>query len=485
MGTIKISRAISAGAALDYARGKDGMENETRDWLRERHVAEDRIAALNDRAVIASGVDVIDIDHVKGQMRATREVHGKNNGTQAMRIIQSFGVEDFDAANPDDWQRCHDVGVELAKRVAPDHEVAVYTHIDGEGHMLHNHLVINMPNVETGVKYHHQNDWQRVTKIENQLDAERGLHVIERKRERHERRDIAQTKMAEQGKYVWTDDLRGRIDAAMSDERSVDLDAFTQQLAENGIDVCFRGENGVSFAFTDEDGKQRRARGSRLGASYEREAIGNELAGRQTAIEDMVRTGRGTEKAIGDSQRTIGFVEGSQYRENLQTQRADQLQRQAPSAIESSDGNQQTASGLQQRIGKAVENLKRLAEQFTAKAQHLAQRVTQRLSPMQMLNQSLAKNDADRQKRDAQQTRIRHEAPVTPSEATESLNLADKSVSTEKPAESSKTPQRASESVKKEAGPTKAQLAEREEQRIANLRREREIQRRRTRGRER
>jgi hypothetical protein len=307
MGTIKISRAASAGAALDYARGKDRMKDETRDLLRERGVEEDRIATLNDRAVIASGVDVIDIDHVKGQMRATREVHGKNNGTQAMRIIQSYGVDDFNFANPDDWQRCHDMGVELAKRVAPDHEVAIYTHIDGEGHMLHNHIIINMPNIETGVKYHHQNDWLRVTEIENQLDAERGLHVIERKRERHERRDIAQTKMAEQGKYVWTDDLRGRIDAAMSDERSVDLDAFTQRLAENGIDVRFRGENGVSFAFTDEDGKQRRARGSRLGASYEREAIGKSWQDDKSQSEEMVGQPVNARKGeINDNNRNFG-----------------------------------------------------------------------------------------------------------------------------------------------------------------------------------
>ncbi|WP_239085646.1 relaxase/mobilization nuclease domain-containing protein, partial [Lacticaseibacillus paracasei] len=78
-------------------------------------------------------------------MQTTRTLFGQRGKTEVMRVIQSFGPQDFVATNPADWQRVNDLGVELGRRIAPNHEVAVYTHLDGDGHKLHNHIIINMP----------------------------------------------------------------------------------------------------------------------------------------------------------------------------------------------------------------------------------------------------------------------------------------------------------------------------------------------------
>src|SRR5699024_12050023 len=48
-------------------------------------------------------------------------------------------------------EKANQVGLELAKKLAPNHEVAVYTH-DDTNH-VHNHIVINSVNFETGKKY--------------------------------------------------------------------------------------------------------------------------------------------------------------------------------------------------------------------------------------------------------------------------------------------------------------------------------------------
>src|SRR5699024_11657031 len=68
-----------------------------------------------------------------------------NDGIQAHHVIQSFKP---DEVTP---EKANQVGLELAKKLAPNHEVAVYTH-DDTNH-VHNHIVINSVNFETGKKY--------------------------------------------------------------------------------------------------------------------------------------------------------------------------------------------------------------------------------------------------------------------------------------------------------------------------------------------
>src|SRR5699024_10157213 len=65
---------------------------------------------------------------------------------QAHHVIQSFKP---DEVTP---EKANQVGLELAEKLAPGHEVAVYTHDDT--YHIHNHIVINSVNVETGKKYH-------------------------------------------------------------------------------------------------------------------------------------------------------------------------------------------------------------------------------------------------------------------------------------------------------------------------------------------
>src|SRR5699024_11072505 len=82
----------------------------------------------------------LDIDHAQSRMKQTRELFSKNDGLQAHHVIQSF---EPDEVTP---EKANQVGLELAKKLAPNHEVAVYTH-DDTNH-VHNHIVINSVNFE-------------------------------------------------------------------------------------------------------------------------------------------------------------------------------------------------------------------------------------------------------------------------------------------------------------------------------------------------
>src|SRR5690625_8009147 len=86
------------------------------------------------RAIEKDGYN-LDIDYAKSQMKQTRELYSKNDGIQAHHVIQSFKP---DEVTP---EKANQVGLELAKKLAPNHEVAVYTH-DDTRHVL-NQIVNN------------------------------------------------------------------------------------------------------------------------------------------------------------------------------------------------------------------------------------------------------------------------------------------------------------------------------------------------------
>lgn len=279
MATIKISRAKSCSAAIDYARGRNQLKTTDRNWLVQHGVPFETVDTLNDRAVAVSG-QLVDPDYAKNQMKQTRELFQNAGKTEAMRVIQSFSHTDLDPLNPADWQRCNDLGNELAQKMAPDHQVAVYTHLDGAGHKLHNHIIVNMPNLKTGKKYHHQNDFKRLSKLNDEISLAHGLSIIDREQAPTERRTMAERQLKTKNEYVWKDDLRGRIDKTMNDATISSYKDFSECLAKSGIIVHDRDKN-FSYEFLDAQKKHRRARGKTLGTDYEKETILDELELRQ------------------------------------------------------------------------------------------------------------------------------------------------------------------------------------------------------------
>src|SRR5699024_723465 len=99
------------------------------------------------RAIEKDGYN-LDIDYAKSQMKQTRELITKNDGIQAQHVMQTFQADEVTT------EKANQVGVEVAKKLAPNHEVAVYTH-DETTH-VHNHIVNNSVNFETGKKYQAQ-----------------------------------------------------------------------------------------------------------------------------------------------------------------------------------------------------------------------------------------------------------------------------------------------------------------------------------------
>ncbi len=100
-----------------------------------------------------------DVDYAKSAFKQTRALYGKENGIQAHTIIQSFKPGEVTP------EQCNQLGLELAEKIAPNHQVAVYTHADTDH--VHNHIVINSIDLETGRKY--QSNKNNVNSLKKQM----------------------------------------------------------------------------------------------------------------------------------------------------------------------------------------------------------------------------------------------------------------------------------------------------------------------------
>src|SRR5699024_8194309 len=114
----------------------------------------------------------LDLDYAKSQMKQTRELVSKNDGIQAHHVIQSLK---HDEATPEKAQQIH---LESANKSAPNDEVAIYTH-DDTNH-VHNHIVINSVNFETGKKYqaHGKEAIERARSLSDEVCKSHDLSVV-------------------------------------------------------------------------------------------------------------------------------------------------------------------------------------------------------------------------------------------------------------------------------------------------------------------
>ena len=150
----------------------------------------------------------------------TREV-------EALHYRQSFSDEEFDPKNPEHVQRVNDLGYQLAKRMHPDSDCLVVSHVDGRGRKPHNHiLVINHSN-RTGKAlsdyrtFHDRKagNQRGVQSANDELMREHGLSVVKRLEHAPKDWELRREDFAEGG---LDREMGDRMSAALADRRVVD-----------------------------------------------------------------------------------------------------------------------------------------------------------------------------------------------------------------------------------------------------------------------
>ena len=376
MATIaKISDGASSASALNYALGKGkAMHNDTERWLEEQQLV--RPDELKDcRAVAVGGTNGVDPVIAKEQFKAVRQAFGQDKRrNQVLRIVQSFALNELDPTNTSDWQRANDLGCELAEKLYSQYQCAVYTQIDGKNHVIHNHINVNKVNLQTGKKLDERKGAavERARKFNDEIAKKQGWKVIPPVREHKSKTEQDLTK---KGQYSYMADLRSRIDAVMTDTAVSDFKTFSERLDQSGVHVSVRGKN-ISYMFLDVNSKQRRARGKRLGADYDKEAIDDELESRSRKQATYGRE----PKLTFDLQQSKNELEQSEKDQRI------------------AQKDQHTADTQQSRINELIENLEHQVNKFKKRFGQFELKIKR------FFKQDNADNTADSTAKTAEQT---------------------------------------------------------------------------------
>lgn len=297
MSVTKASPSVRAAASIIYA-----YYGRPADFSRSRAAGE-----LSD---FASPMDAVE------QMEAMTRGTGRKN--QALTIIQSFSKEEIDASDPEQLALVTEAGYRLARPVAPGSPCVVVTHDDSEGGHPHNHIIIANHDLETGMAArggqglrHHE-----LAGANDAVMREMGLQVVARTELAHdvnrsravEKTDLSQLSVDELDKSTWREFLADRVDEALQDSRSVDLDSLAEVAKEHGVSIrakTGKRATGLTYALVDENGVVRRngrskfaSTGTKLGADYTYEEV-------LVSIQQL----REAEKEIDDEQ---GYGEGDE-----------------------------------------------------------------------------------------------------------------------------------------------------------------------------
>lgn len=226
MATAKISSTKSTARAINYAEK---------------------------RAEVKSGI-LCDVDYAKGAFKASRELYGKTDGNQGHVVIQSFKPGEVTT------EQCNQLGVELAEKIATNHQVVVYTHNDTDH--IHNHIVINAVNLETGKKFN--NNKQALKDLRQANDDVCRAHSLSIPNEQAEiRYTQAELEIRKKGQTSWKDAIRKAINAS----HATNLDELADDLQDHNISIERVTDKTITYRHLEVD---KKVRGSKLGDPFDK-----------------------------------------------------------------------------------------------------------------------------------------------------------------------------------------------------------------------
>ncbi|MEJ7197609.1 relaxase/mobilization nuclease domain-containing protein, partial [Staphylococcus epidermidis] len=166
-------------------------------------------------------------------------------------------------------EQCNQLGLALAEKLAPNHQVAVYTHADTDH--VHNHIVLNSIDLETGKKFNNNKQALRnVRDFNDEVCIEHGLSVPDkdtaRLRYTQTEKAIADPNTKSTVQYSWKDEIREVIDQS----QATNMDEFKDHLNQHGITIERVTPKSITYRHLAEN---KKVRGRKLGEDYNKGGI--------------------------------------------------------------------------------------------------------------------------------------------------------------------------------------------------------------------
>ena len=221
------------------------------------------------------------------------------NKNQVRRIVQSFSRKELNPDDRMDIQKANEIGIEFAQRAYPGHQAVVFTQIDGESGLIHNHVLVNNVNMETNygcsdeqTKFQYVKWW--TNKVAGQyFELDTGQHTKDKTTQNERRKRQENEKIREENqslppekqkklKYIWKDDLKERISRAADVAYSREYFLILLEQMDVSAEIRQRkdGTEYIVYTLNDEEKRQQenavkewKAKGHKLGTDYDLESL--------------------------------------------------------------------------------------------------------------------------------------------------------------------------------------------------------------------
>lgn len=192
-----------------------------------------------------------------------RRAFDQDKGVIAHHYYQSFQKDDD--VNP---EQAHKIGVELAKKMFPDYQVVVATHIDREHQ--HNHIIVNSCNIVTGQKwYSNKKSLSDIRAESDKLCLQNGLSIIDKK-SKYKTIDKTTYQLGVKGKS-WKVQLIKDLDDAVIKCRS--KEEFINFFKERDYDVKYKDVHITITKIGQEKGIRVNTLAKQFGDKYTKENL--------------------------------------------------------------------------------------------------------------------------------------------------------------------------------------------------------------------
>ena len=219
----------------------------------------------------------------KQDFKTVRRMYNKDKGyVQGYSMIISWSQDELNPDNPDDVIKAKEVVRQLMADHYDGHQYVSVLQADGDGGNLHAHVAINAVNTYTGKSLRgEQTRGVNVAKWSDDIQQQMGIKNNNLEREQwHEKQSMATIKMRDKGKYSWVDDIKQRISDCMDNPAIQSVKQFIQSMRDD-FNVTVNERNSkktttgkmLTYSFTDELGKKRKIRETKLGNIYGSEGV--------------------------------------------------------------------------------------------------------------------------------------------------------------------------------------------------------------------
>src|SRR5699024_1570538 len=146
-----------------------------------------------------------------------------------------------------------------------NHQVAVYTHNDTDH--VHNHIVINSIDLETGKKFNNNKKaLHDIRQANDEICVSHNLSIPDKQAQiRYTQAEQNIIDKSENDKASWKNQVRMAIEETK--EQATDFDDFKQRLETKGVEVARVTNKTITYLHIEEN---KKVRGNKLGEDYEK-----------------------------------------------------------------------------------------------------------------------------------------------------------------------------------------------------------------------